>query len=110
MDNHYDNKIMFDVTVKSMILQVVDQAKDLLFDLNPTFKAPQKPFKRMDYKDAIEFLRFHLFAFSKVLDIIINLYALQIVMKLIFFQLKKFNLFNFIGISLFKFWLTIMRS
>eukprot|EP00117_Sycon_ciliatum_P007277 scpid61347/ scgid10455/ Asparagine--tRNA ligase, cytoplasmic; Asparaginyl-tRNA synthetase len=31
----------------------------LILDLNPDFKPPQKPFKRMDYKDAIEYCREH---------------------------------------------------
>lgn len=40
-------------------LKVLERAKEQLLELNADFKAPTKPFKRMDYKDAIEFLREH---------------------------------------------------
>jgi len=48
--------------LEDLICDVVDRVlKDplahLLYDLNPEFKAPKRPFKRMDYKDAIEYLR-----------------------------------------------------
>lgn len=33
--------------------------KDLVLDLNPNFKIPKRPFKRMDYKDALVYLKEH---------------------------------------------------
>jgi len=33
--------------------------RDLVLDLNPDFKIPKRPFKRMDYKDALVFLKEH---------------------------------------------------
>lgn len=38
---------------------VLMEAKDLLFDLHPEFKIPKRPFKRMDYVDAIQWLNEH---------------------------------------------------
>ncbi|XP_065223105.1 asparagine--tRNA ligase, cytoplasmic [Planococcus citri] len=48
--------------IENMICDVVDRVlkspyKQLVKDLNPKFVPPQKPFKRMDYSEAIEFLR-----------------------------------------------------
>lgn len=45
-----------------LICDVVDRilkspASQLLLEVNPDFKAPKRPFKRMDYKNAIEYLR-----------------------------------------------------
>ena len=34
-------------------------AKELIMQLNPNFIPPQKPFLRMDYKEAIEYLNKH---------------------------------------------------
>ncbi|XP_017767775.1 PREDICTED: asparagine--tRNA ligase, cytoplasmic [Eufriesea mexicana] len=48
--------------LEDLICDVVDRVLNsplgyLVKELNPHFKVPKKPFKRMDYKDAIEFLR-----------------------------------------------------
>jgi len=32
---------------------------DIVYELNPDFKPPKKPFRRMDYKDAITYLKEH---------------------------------------------------
>ncbi|KAK9294160.1 hypothetical protein QLX08_011143 [Tetragonisca angustula] len=48
--------------LEDMICDVTDRVLKsklgyLIEELNPDFKMPKKPFKRMDYKDAIEYLR-----------------------------------------------------
>lgn len=48
--------------LEDMICDVTDRVLKsklgyLIKELNPDFKMPKKPFKRMDYKDAIEYLR-----------------------------------------------------
>lgn len=48
--------------LEDMICDVVDRVLKSKFgylvkELNPDFKIPRKPFKRMDYKDAIEYLQ-----------------------------------------------------
>ncbi|XP_041364094.1 asparagine--tRNA ligase, cytoplasmic-like isoform X2 [Gigantopelta aegis] len=49
--------------IEDLICDVVDrilkcpQASAIVKDLNPSFKAPNKPFKRMNYSDAIVFLK-----------------------------------------------------
>lgn len=51
--------------IETMICEVVDMvladpiAGKLVQELNPGFKAPARPFKRLDYKDAIAFLNEH---------------------------------------------------
>ncbi|GHJ86726.1 hypothetical protein NliqN6_3128 [Naganishia liquefaciens] len=51
--------------IETMICEVVDMvladpiAGKLIQELNPGFKAPARPFKRLDYKDAIAFLNEH---------------------------------------------------
>jgi asparaginyl-tRNA synthetase len=48
-----------------MIVTVVEKVMEdpvnrkIIMDLNPDFKAPKKPFKRMDYSDAIKWLNGH---------------------------------------------------
>ena len=39
--------------------RVIKKAGPLLKDVNPNFKAPKKPFKRMDYADAIKYCNEH---------------------------------------------------
>ncbi|KAG8226985.1 hypothetical protein J437_LFUL000290 [Ladona fulva] len=48
--------------LEDLICDVVDRVLDspyghLVYDLNPTFKKPEKPFLRMNYSDAIEYLK-----------------------------------------------------
>ncbi|KAJ3275861.1 hypothetical protein HDV01_006727 [Terramyces sp. JEL0728] len=49
--------------IENMIVSVVEAvmanpiSRQILFDLNPDFKAPKKPFRRMDYADAIQWLK-----------------------------------------------------
>jgi asparaginyl-tRNA synthetase len=48
--------------LEDLICDTVDRvlnspAGQLLLEVNPDFKPPKRPFKRMDYKDAIEYLR-----------------------------------------------------
>ncbi|XP_041971937.1 asparagine--tRNA ligase, cytoplasmic [Aricia agestis] len=50
--------------MEDMVVDVVERvlassAGDIVRELNPNFKAPKKPFKRMDYSEAIEYLREH---------------------------------------------------
>jgi asparaginyl-tRNA synthetase len=50
--------------LEDLVCDVVDRIwtgpyKQLLLEVNPDFKPPKRPFKRMDYKDAIEYLREH---------------------------------------------------
>ncbi|KAJ1926537.1 asparagine--tRNA ligase [Tieghemiomyces parasiticus] len=51
--------------IENMIVDVVDRvqkdprSRALLAQLNPDFQAPQRPFLRMDYKDAITWLQEH---------------------------------------------------
>ncbi|TNN78894.1 Asparagine--tRNA ligase, cytoplasmic [Liparis tanakae] len=48
--------------LEDLVCDVVDRvlkspAAQLLYDINPNFKPPKRPFKRMDYTEAIEWLR-----------------------------------------------------
>eukprot|EP00112_Aurelia_sp_Birch-Aquarium-sp1_P010881 Seg2302.3 transcript_id=Seg2302.3/GoldUCD/mRNA.D3Y31 product="Asparagine-tRNA ligase cytoplasmic" protein_id=Seg2302.3/GoldUCD/D3Y31 len=48
--------------VEDLICDVADRVlkspfAHLLYEINPDFKAPKRPFKRMDYSDAIKYLR-----------------------------------------------------
>ncbi|XP_063896406.1 asparagine--tRNA ligase, cytoplasmic [Helicoverpa armigera] len=48
--------------LEDLVVDVVDRVLDspdghLVYELNPNFKRPQKPFKRMTYTEAIEYLR-----------------------------------------------------
>jgi len=48
--------------MEDLICDVVDRVlkspyASLVYDLNPEFKAPKRPFKRMDYSEAIEYLK-----------------------------------------------------
>ncbi|XP_028416004.1 asparagine--tRNA ligase, cytoplasmic-like isoform X1 [Dendronephthya gigantea] len=50
--------------IEDLACDVVDRVlkspyKDLLYELNPDFKPPKKPFKRMNYTDAIVYLKEH---------------------------------------------------
>uniref|UniRef100_A0A8C5NCR5 Aminoacyl-transfer RNA synthetases class-II family profile domain-containing protein n=1 Tax=Gouania willdenowi TaxID=441366 RepID=A0A8C5NCR5_GOUWI len=50
--------------LEDLVCDVVDRvlkspAAQLLYDINPDFKPPKKPFKRMNYSEAIEWLREH---------------------------------------------------
>lgn len=51
--------------IEDMIVSVLDQVLDdpaaaqIVKELNPDFKRPRKPFKRMDYSDAIKWLNEH---------------------------------------------------
>ncbi|CAF0984043.1 unnamed protein product, partial [Didymodactylos carnosus] len=50
--------------IEDLVVDVVDRVlkhpeSHLLFEVNPTFKAPKKPFKRMNYTDGIEYLKQH---------------------------------------------------
>ncbi|CAF3802950.1 unnamed protein product [Rotaria sordida] len=51
--------------IEDLIVDVVDrvlkfhEAAHLLKEINPTFKQPKKPFKRMNYSDGIEWLKAH---------------------------------------------------
>jgi len=59
--------ISFEDLLNSLEELIVDTAerimaskhRDLVLDLNPDFKIPKRPFKRMDYKDALVFLKEH---------------------------------------------------
>lgn len=51
--NHLEN-IVCDVCKAAM-----DRVGDLIMALNPNFKCPQKPFKRMSYRQAIDFCNEH---------------------------------------------------
>jgi asparaginyl-tRNA synthetase len=47
-----------------LVCDVIEKAlkspyKDMILELNPSLQVPQRPFKRMQYKDAIEWLRAH---------------------------------------------------
>ena len=52
-------------TVEDMICDVVDRTladpktSKLVYQLNPNFKKPERPFMRLDYKDAIQYLKDH---------------------------------------------------
>jgi len=48
--------------LEELICDVVDRVlkspfKDIVYELNPNFQPPKRPFKRMDYSEAIEFLK-----------------------------------------------------
>lgn len=48
--------------LEDLICDVVDRVlasplRDLLYEVNPDFKAPKRPFRRMDYKEAIAYLK-----------------------------------------------------
>ncbi|GAV07557.1 hypothetical protein RvY_17380 [Ramazzottius varieornatus] len=50
--------------IEDLIVDVAQRVMDspfahLVTDLNPNFKVPKKPFKRMDYTDAIKYLKEH---------------------------------------------------
>ncbi|CAF4642756.1 unnamed protein product [Rotaria sp. Silwood1] len=50
--------------IEDLVVDVVDRVlkhpeAHLLFEVNPSFKAPKKPFKRMNYSDGIEWLKEH---------------------------------------------------
>ncbi|KAA8584630.1 hypothetical protein FQN60_008415 [Etheostoma spectabile] len=50
--------------LEDLVCDVVDRvlkspAAPLLYDINPNFKPPKRPFKRMNYTEAIEWLREH---------------------------------------------------
>uniref|UniRef100_A0A669D8T1 Asparaginyl-tRNA synthetase 1 n=1 Tax=Oreochromis niloticus TaxID=8128 RepID=A0A669D8T1_ORENI len=50
--------------LEDLVCDVVDRvlkspAAELLYDINPNFKPPKRPFKRMNYSEAIEWLREH---------------------------------------------------
>lgn len=50
--------------LEDLVCDVVDRvlqspAGQLLYDINPNFKPPKRPFKRMNYSEAIEWLREH---------------------------------------------------
>uniref|UniRef100_A0A8C6UI57 Asparaginyl-tRNA synthetase 1 n=1 Tax=Neogobius melanostomus TaxID=47308 RepID=A0A8C6UI57_9GOBI len=50
--------------LEDLVCDVVDRvlrspAAQLLYDINPDFKPPKRPFKRMNYSEAIEWLREH---------------------------------------------------
>lgn len=50
--------------VEDLIVDVVQRVLDspyghIVYELNPEFKQPKKPFKRMNYSDAIEYLKAH---------------------------------------------------
>ncbi|KAL0170479.1 hypothetical protein M9458_035075, partial [Cirrhinus mrigala] len=50
--------------LEDLVCDVVDRvlkspAAQLLYDLNPDFKPPKRPFKRMNYTEAIEWLKEH---------------------------------------------------
>lgn len=50
-------------SIEDLIVDVVDrlmadpESKQIILQFNPDFKPPKKPFKRMNYSDAIEYLR-----------------------------------------------------
>lgn len=51
-------------TIEDLVVDTVDRVlkhpeAHLLFEVNPAFKAPKKPFKRMLYSEAIEYLKEH---------------------------------------------------
>ena len=58
----FDNLLDF---IEDMCVTVIDsvmenpEAAAILKELNPDFKPPKKPFRRMDYKDAIQWLKDH---------------------------------------------------
>ncbi|CAG0891707.1 unnamed protein product [Darwinula stevensoni] len=48
--------------LEDLVCDVVDRIiksdhKDIIYELNPEFKPPKRPFRRLDYKDAIQFLK-----------------------------------------------------
>lgn len=48
--------------LEDLICTVVDKIlkspyRDLVYELNPNFQVPQKPFLRMNYSEAIEYLK-----------------------------------------------------
>lgn len=50
--------------IEDLICDVVQRILDspygeIVYELNPEFKQPKKPFKRMNYSDAIEYLKTH---------------------------------------------------
>lgn len=50
--------------LEDLVCDVVDRVlkspvASIVYDLNPNFKAPKRPFRRMNYSDAIEWLREH---------------------------------------------------
>ncbi|XP_046859954.1 asparagine--tRNA ligase, cytoplasmic-like isoform X2 [Xenia sp. Carnegie-2017] len=50
--------------IEDLVCDVVDRVlkspyKNILYELHPEFKAPKKPFKRMNYTDAIAYLKEH---------------------------------------------------
>jgi len=51
-------------TIEDLVTDVIDRVlkhpeAHLLFEVNPDFKAPKKPFRRMPYTEAIEYLKEH---------------------------------------------------
>jgi asparaginyl-tRNA synthetase len=51
-------------TIEDLVVDTIDRVikhpeAHLLFEVNPDFKAPKKPFRRMPYTEAIEYLRTH---------------------------------------------------
>lgn len=50
--------------IEDLVTDVIDRVlkhpeAHLLYEVNPEFKAPKKPFKRMPYTEAIEYLKTH---------------------------------------------------
>lgn len=51
-------------TIEDLVVDTIDRVlkhpeAHLLYEVNPEFKAPKKPFRRMPYTEAIEYLRTH---------------------------------------------------
>ncbi|CAG8830794.1 2823_t:CDS:2, partial [Racocetra persica] len=52
-------------TLEDLICDTIDrvlshkQTRDMIYQLNPDFKPPERPFMRLDYKDAIQYLKDH---------------------------------------------------